>query len=204
MSALIIVDLQKDFMSHGSLPVKGAEKVIPVINELAKEAFDCVVASKDWHPRGHVSFASTHNKRVGDILIHQGLEQRLWPDHCIQGESGSDFVEDLDLTRIEKIFNKGSLQDTDSYSSFFDNSKTIPTGLHEYLQKTSIKKIFIVGLALEFCVMSTALDAKKLGYEVLLVEEGVASLGETQQERDSYFLMLKKEGIQVVCLDNLF
>ncbi len=204
MSGLIIVDLQNDFMSDGRLAVKGAEKIIPVVNELVKGAFDCVVASRDWHPRGHVSFASTHNKQVGDILIYQGLEQHLWPDHCIQGESGSDLVESLDLTRIQKIINKGCLQDTDSYSCFFDNSKKNSTGLHEYLQKLLIKKIFIVGLALEFCVMSTALDAQKLGYEVVLIEGGVASLAETEQERDSYFLMLKKEGVQVVYLNDLF
>jgi nicotinamidase/pyrazinamidase len=195
MSALIIVDLQKDFMSHGSLAVKGAETIIPVINELTQRPFDCIVASKDWHPRGHISFASTHYKQIGDVILFEGQEQRLWPDHCIQGEVGSDFVDDLNQTQIAKVFFKGDSPDTDSYSAFFDNFKKKTTGLHEFLQSMSIKKVVIVGLVLEFCVISTALDAKKLGYEVTLIKEGVASLVETQQERETYFLMLKKEGV---------
>jgi len=204
MSALIIVDLQKDFMLSGSLTVKDAEKIIPVINRLSQEPFDSVVAAKDWHPRNHISFASTHNKQVGDVIIHEGEEQQLWPDHCIQGESGSDFVETLDQTRIEKIFYKGSLKNTDSYSVFFDNSKKVSTGLDEFLQKMAIKRVVIVGLVLEFCVKSTALDAKALGYDVVLIEEGVASLAKTEEERQHSFLMIKKECIQVLELNSFY
>ena len=204
MSALIIVDLQKDFMLSGSLTVKDAEKIIPVINRLSQEPFDTVVAAKDWHPRNHISFASTHNKQVGDIVIHEGGEQRLWPDHCIQGEWGSDFVETLDQTRIKKTFYKGSLKNTDSYSVFFDNSKKVSTGLDEFLQEMSIKRVVIVGLALEFCVKSTALDAKALGYDVILIEEGIASLAKTEEERKSSFSMLKKKGIQVFKLNSFY
>ena len=202
MSALIIVDLQKDFMSHGALAVEDAEKIIPMINRVLKEPFKTVVASKDWHPLGHVSFASTHHKKVGDIMMYEGLEQHLWPDHCVQGAPGAEFVDTLNQAEIKKIFYKGSSQHVDSYSAFFDNLKKRSTGLHEFLKEREIKKIIIVGVALEFCVKSTALDARKLGYEVVVIREGVASLAKTEEERQRCFLTLEQEGVQVINLNN--
>ena len=175
MQALLIVDLQNDFMPKGSLAVPGVESIIPVINALIPK-FSCVIASKDWHPKNHISFASTHHKKIGEKLG----EQVLWPSHCIQGTFGSNFYEGLDQEGVKKIFYKGTMKGFDSYSAFFDDNKKMSTGLNEFLKERCINKIFITGIVLEYCVAATALDGVDLGYEVVIIKEGVGSLLSTE------------------------
>lgn len=197
MQVLLVVDLQKDFMQGGSLAVPGAELVVPVINALIPK-FEYVIASKDWHPEGHISFASTHHKKAGEKVDGQ----ILWPDHCIQGTPGSDFCDTFDQMSIKKIFYKGTQQDGDSYSAFFDNKKK-STGLKEFLDFYGITKIILTGLVLEYCVAATALDGIKLGYEVVIVKDGVASLISEEKE-EKFFESLKKENIEVVSFKQMF
>ncbi|MBM3191218.1 MAG: isochorismatase family protein [Chlamydiae bacterium] len=188
MSALIIVDLQKDFMPGGALAVQEADKILPVVNNLCQEAFDCIVASKDWHPKDHVSFKTAKGG--------------LWPVHCVQNSQGAEFCEGWDVSKIKKIFYKGTLQEKDSYSAFFNGDQKKSTGLHEFLQAQGIHKIILIGLVLEYCVASTALDGKRLGYEVVVVKEGVASLA-SDQEKENFFLGLQEKGVNIIKFNDI-
>jgi nicotinamidase/pyrazinamidase len=149
-SALILVDIQNDFCPGGSLAVKDGDRIVPVVNELQKH-FDLIVATKDWHPPGHASFIS------------------LWPPHCVQETAGAEFVEGLDTSRIARVFLKGTDPEIDSYSGFFDNEHKRATGLGDYLQARGVNEVTIAGLATDYCVKFTALDAVMLGFETSVV-----------------------------------
>ena len=149
-SALILVDIQNDFCPGGTLAVKDGDKVVPVVNELQKR-FALVVATKDWHPAGHSSFAS------------------LWPPHCVQETAGAEFVAALDTSRVARVFLKGTDMEIDSYSGFFDNEHRRATGLGEYLKERGVSEVVIAGLATDYCVKFTALDARMLGFETTVV-----------------------------------
>jgi nicotinamidase/pyrazinamidase len=172
MDALIIVDIQNDFLPGGALAVKEGEKVVPVISKLLDLPFNLKIASKDWHPPDHGSFASTHKKKPGDKVILNGLEQILWPDHCIQGTFGSDFPKEIDRDKFDKIFYKGIEKNIDSYSTFFDNGHLKSTGLDDFLKSKNVTKLYVAGLATDYCVKYSILDASKLGYEIYVVEDG--------------------------------
>lgn len=166
--ALIIVDVQNDFLPGGSLAVQNGDAILPILNNLLDKPFDAKVASKDWHPKGHSSFASTHGKQPGEHLH----DQILWPDHCVQDTPGSAFSTGWSSDKIEKVFFKGTDPYIDSYSTFFDNEHKRSTGLHEYLTKKAIDTVFIAGLATDYCVKYSVLDALKLGYKTFVVVDG--------------------------------
>jgi nicotinamidase/pyrazinamidase len=172
MEALIIVDLQNDFLPGGALPVPHGDEVIPVANEL-QSRFDVVVATKDWHPPDHGSFAANHpGKKPGDRIILDGIEQILWPVHCVQHTRGAEFAPSFDTRRIAHVFHKGTERNIDSYSTFFDNAHRRHTGLAHYLDERSIKNIYLLGLALDYCVKYSALDARKLGLNTHIILDG--------------------------------
>ncbi len=172
MRALVLVDLQNDFLPGGALAVPRGDEVIPVANRV-QPAFDLVVATQDWHPRGHGSFASSHpGRRPGELGTLDGLPQVLWPDHCVQGTPGAAFAGALDTDRVEAIFRKGTDPRIDSYSGFFDNGHRKSTGLGDYLRGKGATELFVMGLATDYCVRYTALDARMLGFDTTLLLDG--------------------------------
>jgi nicotinamidase/pyrazinamidase len=172
VKALILVDLQNDFLPGGALAVPRGDEVIPVANRL-QPRFDLVVATQDWHPRGHGSFASSYpGRKPGELSELGGLPQVLWPDHCVQGSRGAEFARDLSMNRVEAIVRKGTDPRIDSYSGFFDNGHRKSTGLGDYLKGRGAAWVFVLGLATDYCVKSTALDARRLGFRATLVEDG--------------------------------
>lgn len=183
MKALIIVDIQYDFLKDGSLEVPGGNDVIPVINELIPD-YDLIVATQDWHPAHHKSFAAEHpGKNEFEIIDLNGLQQVLWPVHCVQGRHGSEFHEDLDIRPIEAIFRKGMDVEVDSYSGFFDNGRRRNTGLNGYLKDRNITEVHICGLAADFCVNYTANDALDLGYKTVIIESGTRPIDAENWEK---------------------
>ena len=172
MNALILVDLQNDFLPGGALPVPHGDEVIPLANEL-QQRFDLVVATKDWHPPDHGSFAANHpGKKPGERIILDGIEQILWPMHCVENTYGAEFAAAFDTSRIAHIFHKGTERNIDSYSTFFDNAHRRHTGLAHYLEKRGIKDIYLMGLALDYCVKYSALDARQLGLNTHVIVDG--------------------------------
>lgn len=178
MKALIIVDVQNDFLEGGNLAVPNGNAVIPVINEIQKE-FELVVATQDWHPPSHNSFAVNHpGMSEFSILEVNGMPQVLWPIHCVQGSFGAEFHKDLTVEKIEAIFRKGMDRTIDSYSGFFDNDKRKSTGLFGYLKDREVDEVVIVGLAADFCVFFTANDALDLGFSTTIIEVGTKPIKE--------------------------
>ena len=165
MKTLVIVDIQNDFLKGGSLAVPEGEKIIKPINKIIKQ-YDLVIATKDWHPKNHISFASNHSdKKIGDIINVNGVDQVLWPDHCIQNSYGSDFPVQLDISKLTKVVYKGSDANIDSYSGFFDNGHFRSTGLSDYLKSKYVYKIDYVGLATDYCLKYTAIDSVSEGFK---------------------------------------
>ena len=172
MNALILVDLQNDFLPGGALPVPAGDEVVPVANQLLGQ-FEVVVATQDWHPADHASFAVNHpGKSLGDTIELNGLPQVLWPIHCVQGTYGARLVAGLNQAQIGRIFQKGTDSLLDSYSGFFDNGRKKSTGLGEFLWQEGISGCFIMGLATDYCVKFTALDARLFGLSTFLVLDG--------------------------------
>lgn len=184
MKALIIIDVQNDFMPTGSLPVAEGDKIIPFINKEMYAGYDLVVATQDWHPQNHQSFASNHRgKNPFEIIDLHGVEQVLWTDHCVQGTYGAELYKDLDLRPIAAIFRKGMNPQVDSYSAFFDNNKRSNTGLHGFLQDKNIMELTFCGLAGDFCVAYSVNDALSLGYKVRLFSAGIRSIYSKNYEK---------------------
>jgi nicotinamidase/pyrazinamidase len=172
MKALIIVDLQNDFLPGGALPVPHGDEVIPIANSLQRK-FELVLATKDWHPPDHGSFAANHpGKKPGDRIMLDGIEQILWPVHCVQNTHGVEFAPSFDTSQIYHVFHKGIDPLIDSYSTFFDNAHRRHTGLADYLKERSIKDIYLLGLALDYCVKYSALDARQLGLNTNVILDG--------------------------------
>ena len=169
-TALLVIDVQNDFCPAGALAVVGGNEIIPHINEeMAK--YDCVVLTQDWHPKGHSSFATSHEGKNPLELIKMPYgDQVLWPDHCVQGSKGAEFHPDLNIEQANAIIRKGSNPFIDSYSAFFENDRKTSTGLDGYLKSLEIEKINLVGLATDFCVNYSAQDAANLGYKVSVLE----------------------------------
>lgn len=168
---LLVVDVQNDFCPGGSLAVPGGDAVVPVINALARR-FKHVVLTQDWHPAGHQSFASSHpgRKAYETITVAYG-PQILWPDHCVQGTPGAEFRGDLDIPHAALVIRKGFRPQIDSYSALYENDRTTPTGLAGYLRERGLKRILVAGLALDFCVRYSAEDAKREGFDVVVIED---------------------------------
>jgi nicotinamidase/pyrazinamidase len=170
MQVLVIVDVQNDFCPGGALAVPEGDRVVPEINKLIGD-HQHVVVTQDWHPAGHSSFASQHTGRAPFETIEVSYgPQILWPDHCIQGTSGAEFHRDLDWTKAELLIRKGFRPDIDSYSAFFENDHRTPTGLGGYLKERGFTAVVLAGLATDFCVHYSAMDARKLGFEVTVIE----------------------------------
>jgi nicotinamidase/pyrazinamidase len=174
MNALILVDIQNDFVPGGALAVAEGDAVVPVANALARSGdFDLVVATQDWHPAGHESFAAAHEGREpGQVIDLHGLEQVLWPVHCVQGTPGAEFVDALDTDAIDAVFQKGTDPTIDSYSGFYDNGRRKATGLGEWLRERGVTAVTVCGLATDYCVKFTALDALSEGFATTVVTEG--------------------------------
>jgi len=168
-SVLIVVDVQNDFCPGGELAVPKGDEIVPLVNRLI-DAFDHVVLTQDWHPRGHSSFASSHKGQApfSSVRMPYG-DQTLWPDHCVQGTPGAEFHSGLVWSKAELIIRKGFRTAIDSYSAFYENDRATPTGLGGYLKERGLQKLVIVGLATDYCVAYTALDATRLGFEVAVV-----------------------------------
>lgn len=174
--ALVVIDVQNDFCPGGALAVADGDAVVPVVNRLI-ERFEHVVLTQDWHPAGHSSFASSHPGAAPFSTVPMPYgEQTLWPDHCVQGTAGAEFHPGLVWTKAELVVRKGFRKAIDSYSAFFENDRTTPTGLGGYLAERGIGKVTLAGLATDFCVAYSALDARKLGLEATVVMEGCRAI----------------------------
>lgn len=196
--ALVLVDLQNDFIPGGSLAVRDGDAVIPVANAVQKK-FGLVVATQDWHPQNHGSFASNHRgKHPGDMIQLGGLPQVLWPDHCVQGSRGARFHPVLNRSHVTKVFRKGTDPDIDSYSTFFDNAHRKSTGLGDYLREEKITDVYLLGLATDYCVKYSALDAVHLGFKTHVVIDGCRGVelnaGDTQAAIDE----MREAGVEIV------
>ena len=174
--ALIVVDVQNDFCPGGALPVAHGDETIPVINRLTPRFFH-VVMTQDWHPAEHLSLVSSHPdaQPFSTIKVDYG-EQTLWPDHCVQGSYGAAFHEDVDLTMAQLILRKGFRREIDSYSAFRENDRTTKTGLAGYLHELGVQRIFLAGLAYDFCVRHSAVDARWEGFEAVVIEDACRAI----------------------------
>lgn len=192
--ALIIVDVQNDFCQGGSLEVPQANQIIPYINLLMQEnSYDQIILTQDFHPAGHKSFASSNRAQIGDTIDLEGYAQFMWPDHCVQGSIGAEFHEDLNLEKVQHIVQKGTQMNVDSYSGFWDNNKRHKTDLDDYLRFHEIELIEICGLALDYCVKFTALDAQDLGYITCVHFQGTKAVNvQPHNGRDAIYQMLEK------------
>ena len=176
MKALVIVDVQNDFIPGGALAVNEGDKIVPVINEL-QEKFEFIVATQDWHPADHGSFASNHKgKRVGEFIDLNGVNQILWPVHCMQGTFGAEFHKDLNRNKWKAVFQKGTNPLVDSYSGFFDNNKQGDTGLSGYLRENGVDEIYVCGLATDYCVKFTVLDGLSEGFKTHLIADATKAV----------------------------
>ena len=201
MKALIIVDVQRDFsVPGGSLYVKDGEKIVPGINELIENGdFDCIVATQDWHPAGHGSFASNHlGKNPFEMGELNGKPQMLWPNHCVQDTPGAEFHPDLKVPEWAYIVRKGLDRKVDSYSAFYDNDKRASTGLTEYLKSVDVDEVEICGLAFNFCVMFTALDAIGEGFQVSVIEKLCRSVEMNPGDHEKAKQEMVERGIKII------
>lgn len=194
MNALIIVDLQNDFLPGGALAVPRGDEIIPLANGL-QSRFEIVLATQDWHPPDHGSFAANHpGKKPGDRVMLDGIEQILWPVHCVQNTHGAEFVRSFDTSRVTRIFHKGTDPRIDSYSTFFDNAQRRDTGLGDYLKKRGIREIYLMGLALDYCVKYSTLDARQLGFNAHVILDGCRGIELEPGDIDRAFDDMKRAG----------
>ncbi|MGA2533405.1 MAG: bifunctional nicotinamidase/pyrazinamidase [Candidatus Aminicenantales bacterium] len=178
MDALILVDIQNDFLPGGALAVPRGDEIIAVANRL-QERFGLVVATQDWHPAGHASFASSHpGENVYEAVVIDGVEQILWPDHCVQGSRGAELARAFNTNRVEAIFRKGTDPGIDSYSTFYDNARRKSTGLEGYLKWKKVDRVFLAGLAADFCVSYSIMDALAMGFGAVLVKDATRAISE--------------------------
>ena len=203
MKTLLVIDLQNDFIPGGALAVAGGDQVIPVANRLMP-AFDLVVATQDWHPRDHGSFAANHpGRKAGDTIDLDGLPQILWPVHCVQREHGAEFAPGLAVDRFQRVFRKGTDPRIDSYSGFFDNGHRKSTGLGDHLRAQGVRRVCILGLATDYCVKFTALDARSLGFDVTLVEDGCRGVNLEPGDVDRAIDAMRAAGVSVAPSDRV-
>ena len=201
--ALLLIDIQNDFVPGGALAVPNGDAVVPVANALMDHV-DLVVATQDWHPRTHGSFVSQHpGNAVGDVVDLNGLDQVVWPVHCVEDTAGAAFVEGLDIARIAQVVRKGTDETIDSYSGFFDNGHRKATGLEDYLRNEDVNELILVGLATDYCVKFTALDARQLGFEVMIVANGVRGVELHPGDIEKAIEEMKNAGVMVVEAEKL-
>ncbi len=201
-NALVLVDIQYDFLPGGALAVPDGDAIIPIVNQL-QHRFDLVVATQDWHPEDHASFAANHSgRRVGELIVLDGLEQRLWPVHCVQNTYGAELAAELDASRISRVFRKGVDPCIDSYSGFFDNGHRRATGLGDYLHEHGVAQVYIVGLASDYCVKFTALDAQRLGFATYVIEDVCRGVNLAPNDVALALNELRQAGVHVIRSDD--
>lgn len=186
-SALLIVDVQYDFLPGGALAVKDGNSIIPIINQLSTY-FDLIITSQDWHPKDHISFATTHGKKVGEAIDINGKKQELWPVHCVQHTHGAALSKELNIERADKHIYKGTSPEKDVYSAFEG------TSLDDYLQEKRAEKLYIAGLTTDFCVKFTVLDALKLGYEVIVIKDACRGVFDEEKALEA----MKQAGAKIL------
>ncbi len=195
---LLLIDLQVDFMPTGMLPVADADAVIPLANAVMPN-YRTIVATQDWHPADHGSFAANHPwRKPGQLIELNGLSQVLWPAHCVQNSWGAEFVADLDQDRITKVFRKGTDPGIDSYSGFYDNGHRKSTGLAEWLREKGITTVHVLGVATDYCVKFSVLDALKEGFETTLLEPATRGVNLTEGDVDRAIKEMAAAGARVV------
>lgn len=198
MRALILVDLQYDFCPGGALAVAHGDETVAVANQLLPY-FSTVVATQDWHPADHASFVTQHpGKHPGDLIELDGLPQVLWPPHCVQGTRGAALHADLAHGKITEVFHKGTDRMIDSYSGFFDNGRKKPTGLAEWLRERWITRVYVMGLATDYCVKATALDARELGFDTWVIEDGCRPVELVAGDGERAFAAMRAAGATIV------
>ena len=203
MKCLILVDLQNDFLPGGALAVPDGDAVIPVANRLMSK-FPLVVATQDWHPANHGSFAVNHPGRaLFEQIELNGLPQTLWPAHCVQGTSGAELAAALNRERIMRVFPKGTDASIDSYSGFFDNGHRRATGLGDHLKSCGVTEVYVCGLATDYCVKFTALDAVCLGFKTHLIEDASRGVNIGPEDVKKAIAEMKKAGVEVVSYESV-
>lgn len=199
--ALLIVDVQNDFLPTGSLPVPQGDEVIVVANALMRRGaayYDLIVATKDFHPEEHGSFADVHGLHPGDLIDLFGIQQILWPRHCVENSYGAQLPTSLDSHFIDKIVYKGTNPQIDSYSAFFDNKRKQDTGLHKIFQKAGIAALDVMGLATDYCVLYSVVDALSLGYDITVYAAGCRGIDKVEGDSRRAFDIMKRLGVKVV------
>lgn len=198
MKALLLVDIQNDFMPFGALPVAEGDAVVAVANALMPR-FSLVVATQDWHPADHGSFASNHPGRLpGDIVRLGETDQMLWPDHCVQGTPGASFHSSLEVARIDRVIRKGADPGVDSYSGFFDNDRSSSTGLSDLLAQSAVDEVVVLGLATDYCVKATVSDAIGLGLGVTVVTDGCRAVNASPGDGEAALAEMRAEGARLL------
>lgn len=196
--ALIMVDLQNDFCKGGSLEVPNGDEVVVLANQL-QSYFHCLIATKDWHSQNHVSFASNQpGHKVGDVISVDNIPQVLWPDHCVQNTWGSEFHPSFNTKDVDKIIYKGSDKNIDSYSTFFDNEHLRSTGLEDYLRKENITDVYVLGLATDYCVKYSCLDAVQLGFSVYVIEDACRGVELQNGDVEKALQDMQNAGVKIV------
>ncbi len=195
---LVIVDIQNDFIPGGALPSLLGNQTIPVANKL-QPYFDLIVASVDWHPAHHGSFASQYPcKKIGDVIDLHGIAQVLWPDHCVQNTHGAEFAPGLKTEKIVKLFHKGSDPTIDSYSAFFDNEHRRATGLGDFLKEHHVTDVYLVGIATDYCIKYSAIDAFHLGFNVFVIEDGCSGINLKPNDSEEALAEIEKLGVKII------
>jgi len=191
---LLVVDVQNDFLPGGALSVPRGDEIVPTVNALARR-FAHVVLTQDWHAPGHHSFASTHHGRTpfSTVKLHYG-DQILWPDHCVQGTRGAELAPGLDIPHAQLVVRKGYRETIDSYSAFCEADRQTPTGLGGYLRERGLTRVFIAGLATDFCVAWSAADARDAGFEVVVIEDACRAI-DTQGSLDDSWARMNERGV---------
>ena len=198
MRALILVDLQNDFCPGGALAVPAGDETIPIANRVMPH-FSTVVVTQDWHPTDHKSFAVNNpGTKPGDVIEVNGISQTMWPAHCVQETSGAEIHAGLDRAKVADLFKKGTDPDFDSYSGFFDTGRKKATGLAAYLNERWIKQVYVMGLATDYCVKWTALDAKELGFDVYLIVDGCRAVELHPGDGEAAIEEMKAAGVHIV------
>lgn len=198
MEALIIVDVQHDFLHGGALEVPGGDMVLPVISRLMKR-FDFIVATQDWHPADHGSFASSHpGAKVRDVIDLHGQRQVLWPTHCVQNTHGAELAAEIDMSKVDRVIRKGQDPAIDSYSAFHDNGRRHDTGLAGFLRSNKVTRVVVVGLATDYCVKATVLDAIDEGFEVLVVRDGIRGVDAKPGDSERAIIEMARAGAKIV------